>query len=105
MHFVPAVIQSINAHGTFARFARRSHTLVNLLAARQVSRGRIDECHVTDRPAFLGTVLAAVLASGLSAACASRADTRLALPQDERALPQDGRGHKSYIVPAVEIVA
>ena len=60
---------------------------------------------MTDRPAFLGTVLAAVLASGLSAACASRADTRLALPQHERALAQDDRGHKSYILPVVEIVA
>jgi len=46
-----------------------------------------------------------MLASGLGAACASRADTRLALPQDERARPQDDRGHKSYILPAVEIMA
>jgi Domain of unknown function (DUF3943) len=42
--------------------------------------------------------LGAVLACGLSAACATGAGMRPALPQD------DG-GHKSYILPVVEIVA
>jgi Domain of unknown function (DUF3943) len=50
-------------------------------------------------------VLGAVLACGLSAACASRAATGSDLPQDQPALPQDDRGHKSYILPVVEIVA
>jgi hypothetical protein len=53
----------------------------------------------------LHAALAAVLVCGLSAACAKRADTRLPLPPDEGVRPQDGGSHKSYIVPAVEIVA
>ena len=44
-----------------------------------------------------GRALAAVLACGLSAACAARAATRPASPRDEP--------HKSYIIPVVEIVA
>jgi hypothetical protein len=50
-------------------------------------------------------VLAAVLLYGLITGCASRAATPPALPQDEPALAQDDRGHKSYILPVVEIVA
>jgi hypothetical protein len=50
--------------------------------------------------------LATVLACGLNAACAQRAATRTSLPQqDEAALPQQGEGHKSYVLPVVEIVA
>jgi hypothetical protein len=49
-------------------------------------------------------VLAVVLACGLTAACASRAPTRAALAQGEPARPQDDRGHKSYVLPVVEIV-
>src|SRR5688572_8525190 len=44
-------------------------------------------------------VLAVVLACGLSAACATGAGIRPALPQE------NGGGHKSYILPVVEIVA
>ena len=47
----------------------------------------------------------AVLACGLSAACASGATPRPALPQQEPAFAQDDHGHKSYILPVVEIVA
>jgi hypothetical protein len=50
-------------------------------------------------------VLAAALACGLSTACASRAATQLAVPQDEPALAQEDSGHKSYLLPAIEIVA
>src|SRR5688572_19200965 len=50
-------------------------------------------------------VLAVVLAGGLSAACASRADTRFALRQDGPAVAQDDQGHKSYVLPVIEIVA
>ena len=42
--------------------------------------------------------ISAVLACGLTAACATAGATRPALPQADR-------GHKSYILPAVEIVA
>jgi hypothetical protein len=65
--------------------------------------------------AFNAQLLAATVACGLSAACAARADTppslpqradtRPSLPQDERDRPQDDPGHKSYILPVVEIVA
>jgi hypothetical protein len=54
---------------------------------------------------FNARVLAALLACGLSAACASRAVPGPDLAQEEPALPQDDRGHKSYILPVVEIVA
>jgi hypothetical protein len=49
-------------------------------------------------------VLAVALACGLSAACASRAPTRSALPQDDPALAQNDRGHKSYVLPVIEII-
>jgi hypothetical protein len=48
-----------------------------------------------------GRALGVTLACGLSAACAARADSRPALPQDA----QDDRGHKSYVLPVVEIAA
>ena len=59
-----------------------------------------------------GRVPAVVLSCGLIAACASRSATPVALPQEQAALAQgeptpaeDDRGHKSYILPVVEIVA
>jgi hypothetical protein len=59
-----------------------------------------------------GWALAAVLACGLSAGCGSRAATRPALPQPQPALQQDApvvaqddSGHKSYMLPVIEIVA
>jgi hypothetical protein len=45
--------------------------------------------------------IAVVLGCGLSAACATGGAFRPALPQEA----QEDRGHKSYILPAVEIVA
>jgi hypothetical protein len=54
----------------------------------------------------LPIVLTAVLACGLSTACASRAAMQPAVPQDrdQVAPPQDDGGHRSYILPLVEIV-
>ena len=49
-------------------------------------------------PSSTARAVCAVLACGLSAACATGAAMRPALPQDDR-------GHKSYILPVVEIVA
>jgi hypothetical protein len=49
-------------------------------------------------------MLAALLACALSVACAAR-DARVSLPQNEDDLPQEDRGHKSYVLPVVEIVA
>ena len=52
------------------------------------------------------SVLAALLACGLNAACAQRAAPRTSLPQqDETVLAQQGDGHKSYVLPVVEIIA
>ena len=45
--------------------------------------------------------IAVVLGCGLSAACATGGAFRTALPQEA----QEDRGHKSYVLPAVEIVA
>ena len=49
-------------------------------------------------------VLLALLA-GLNAACASRTAASSSVVQDDTAPSQDNRGFKSYIVPAIEIVA
>jgi len=57
---------------------------------------------------FNTAVLAALLACGLSAACASRTAPGPALPQEPSAQERnDARdeAHKSYVLPAVEIVA
>ena len=47
----------------------------------------------------------ALLMGVSAAACASRTDARVARPQDDAIPPQDDRGHKSYVVPAIQIVA
>jgi hypothetical protein len=54
-------------------------------------------------PSFTAQVLAVVLACGLSAACASRTATT-ALPQGDPGLQQE-EGHKSYVLPVIEILA
>ena len=51
-----------------------------------------------------GRALAAVLAGALSAACATGAAMRPAVPQDDDGRKEDGP-HKSYVLPVVEIVA
>ena len=53
---------------------------------------------------FPARVLAAVLACGLSGACASRAAIQPALQEDEASSERDDAGHKSYILPVVEII-
>ena len=50
-------------------------------------------------------VLAALLAGGLNAACASRTAATPSLLQDDTASSPDDRGHKSYAVPVIEIMA
>src|SRR5262245_11174554 len=67
-------------------------------------------CKLGGMMSFFAKVLAAVLACGLSVACAARAQTPSALPQaepaqDEPTLPPDDQGHKNYVFPVVEIVA
>ena len=61
---------------------------------------------VSFKATALPTALAAVLACGLSTACASRAAMQPALPQDrdQVAPARDDGGHKSYVLPLVEIV-
>src|SRR5688572_3203109 len=54
---------------------------------------------------FKVQVVVAGLTSALSIACASRADTMAVLPQQESTAAQDDPGHKSYVLPVVEIVA
>ncbi len=51
------------------------------------------------------TVLAGVLAGAVSVGCAARGGARPAVPQGESAESQRDRGHRSYVLPAVEIVA
>jgi hypothetical protein len=50
-------------------------------------------------------VLAGVLTGAMSAGCAARGAARPAVPQGESAESPRSEGHKSYVLPAVEIVA
>ena len=54
---------------------------------------------------FTAQVLAVVLACALSGACAARAKTQPALALDTAAVVQEDPGHKSYLLPVVEILA
>jgi hypothetical protein len=49
-------------------------------------------------------VVAAVLAFGLSGACASRATMRPVPQQDQTTSQQEDERHKSYIFPVIEII-
>jgi hypothetical protein len=53
---------------------------------------------------FHSALFAAVLACGLSAACASRSAMQPALQQDQAPPDRENAGHKSYVIPVVEII-